>query len=947
MVADSPEIVKAVTRANKRLDSATNVARWLPLFLEPNQVFEVRVLNAKEGGRKNDFTGFYQYQNDKSLVDAAYAALSINDPAGVYFSFNPLNPDLLALRRGIAPAERGVSATDKAVQKRRWLMIDVDPDRLAGISSSDSEKMAAWEVATEIKNGLGSLGFPAPIVADSGNGYHLFYRVDLPTDDNCLTSRVLQSLAARYDTEHATVDTKTFNASRITKLYGTRVAKGVDTKDRPHRYSAIIEVPGCDDLSDISQACLTPVPLKLLERVAADAPRSSKSSAPRPRSGSASQGSRLKIDEYLRDCGIEFRISEKSQDTWYQFTECPFNSHPHPYHAALIQSANGPVCFTCWHNSCKDYKFQDLKKKIGKPEPHHWDPPLVARSRRVCAQDVPSEIAAGVAGGAATGGDGASEIDDGEPANLLPRIQCGDGRQNRDVLKDAMDAIRRANSPPTIFQRGRILTRLLIDPKTSIPKLDPMRPREVGITLTERADWYKLKRSKQGDYEEDVRPPNDLAADITALPAYDGIPLIESVAECPVFSNNGELVTEQGYHERAELWLHSSVSVNVPEDPSTDDIDRARDLILSELLADFPFADEASRANTVAALILPAVRRMIDGPTPLHLYDAPVEGTGKTLLVTAIAYPYTGRPIPAMAEARDDEEWRKRITAALSEAPTFIFLDNLNRFLDSGALASALTSRTWTDRILGVSKTACLPNNAIWLASGNNVTLSRELVRRTIWTRLDSRTDAPWERNGFRHPNLLGWLRENRAHVLSAILTLVQAWLRRGRPAGPETLGMFESWAHTIGGILQVAGIPGLLGNAKAFRIEGIENHSEWRAFVLAWHKEHACRVVGVAKLFSLVARENLLDQVIGDGGEQSQRSRFGHGLRKMLDRVFTVPCSEIPDEIALRIRGAKDDNSGRKQYRLEVVGEPASSPAPSPAQSNLKNNTPVGLDDL
>src|SRR5262249_7584717 len=160
-----------------------------------------------------------------------------------------------------------------------------------------------------------------------------------------------------------------------------------------------------------------------------------------------------------------------------------------------------------------------------------------------------------------------------------------------------------------------------------------------------------------------------------------------------------------------------------------------------------------------------------------------------------------------------------RLTAVLVEAPTFVFLDNLSRTLDSGALASVLTARTWKDRILGRTKTASLPNTCVWLASGNNTRLSREIIRRTVWTRLDAKIDTPWERTDFRHTNLLAWAKAHRAQLVWAALTLCRAWIVAGKPAGKQKLGMFEGWVETMGGILDVAGVRGLLTNAEAFRL--------------------------------------------------------------------------------------------------------------------------------
>jgi putative DNA primase/helicase len=409
---------------------------------------------------------------------------------------------------------------------------------------------------------------------------------------------------------------------------------------------------------------------------------------------------------------------------------------------------------------------------------------------------------------------------------------------------------------------------------------------------------------------EDDAPPMEVVRDLAALPAREGVPVLEAVVECPVQAADGTRVAAPGYHPAARLRHHPAPGLDVPavpEAPTPEEVAAARTLLLEDLLGDFPFADHASRAHALAALLLPFLRRLIDGPTPLHLFDAPVEGTGKTLLANVIGVVSTGRPPEAMAEGNCDEEWRKRLTAVLAEGPTFVLLDNLNRTLDSGALAAALTSRVWKDRILGSTKTATLPNTAVWLASGNNTRLSRELIRRTVWCRLDARVGAPWERSNFRHPHLLAWAQANRGALVAAALTLCRAWLAAGRLPGRQTLGLFESWAAVVGGVLEVAGVPGLLGAARDFRDTRADEASEWRAFVASWWQEHQEDAAGVDQLFALATRERLLDRVPGDKGERSQRSRLGLALGKAADRVIA----------GLRVEWAGEDHKGRPQFRL------------------------------
>jgi len=78
--------------------------------------------------------------------------------------------------------------------------------------------------------------------------------------------------------------------------------------------------------------------------------------------------------------------------------------------------------------------------------------------------------------------------------------------------------------------------------------------------------------------------------------------------------------------------------------------------LLDSLLGDFPFADQASRANALALLLLPFVRPLIDGPTPLHLIEAAKPGTGKGLLADVVHAIATGRPASATAEVGEGEE---------------------------------------------------------------------------------------------------------------------------------------------------------------------------------------------------------------------------------------------------------------------------------------------------
>ncbi len=160
------------------------------------------------------------------LEAASEAAISL--PGNVYFSLNP-----------ILPGSPSASAT--TVLKRTWILFDVDPVRPAGVPSTDAEKARAGEVAWDVAERLSTLGWPSPVWADSGNGYHVYYRIDLPNDP--LAHEIVKScivhMAKLCDTADAKVDRAVHDAPRICRLPGTWNRKGPDTPDRPHRMAKL------------------------------------------------------------------------------------------------------------------------------------------------------------------------------------------------------------------------------------------------------------------------------------------------------------------------------------------------------------------------------------------------------------------------------------------------------------------------------------------------------------------------------------------------------------------------------------------------------------------------------------------------------------------------------------------------------------------------------------
>ena len=175
---------------------AANVAeirRALDLLTVPGGVVEIRGVDVP-GGKPHIVAGYF---DDLARAAQAAAALDNRKPAGIYVVLNEINPRLLARSPNLLTDHLKQTTGDGHIFRRRWLPLDFDPIRPAGLSSTDAEHDAAREAAERCRNYLREdAGWPEPILADSGNGWHLLYSIDLPADDDHLVENCLKAIAA-------------------------------------------------------------------------------------------------------------------------------------------------------------------------------------------------------------------------------------------------------------------------------------------------------------------------------------------------------------------------------------------------------------------------------------------------------------------------------------------------------------------------------------------------------------------------------------------------------------------------------------------------------------------------------------------------------------------------------------------------------------------------------
>ena len=127
----------------------------------------------------------------------------------------------------------------------------------------------------------------------------------------------------------------------------------------------------------------------------------------------------------------------------------------------------------------------------------------------------------------------------------------------------------------------------------------------------------------------------------------------------------------------------------IPAQPTQRDAEEAVAILDRELLAEFPFCDNASRSVALSGLITPNVRPALTC-SPLHAASAPTSGTGKSFLWDIAAAIVIGDIMPIIATGPSVEELEKRLDSKMMAGETIFSIDNVTMLLGGDALCQAI-----------------------------------------------------------------------------------------------------------------------------------------------------------------------------------------------------------------------------------------------------------------
>lgn len=317
------------------------VRKTIAVLKPDGQLFEVRVI-----GNKVTYSGYFKSAD--TLVPEL-KKLDWLKECNIYITLNQLNPACYD-RSQKDKFEKNPKPTtsDNDVDNLDWLMVDLDPKRPAGTSSTDAQVAVAKKVGNNIFAFMKNLGFSDPVLGFSGNGVHLLYRVCLKNNDEGkkLLEKALKTLNMLFSTAGIEVDMKTFNPARVCKLYGTLAQKGSNTEERPHRMSQIVGCPDKVEFTDIGY----------IKKLCSMYPERES-----PKRYNGYNPEQFDLEEWMGKYGLRYQKAGYADGTKYILECCPFDSSHTGKDACIFQHRSGAIGFHCFHNSCSDKRWQDVR----------------------------------------------------------------------------------------------------------------------------------------------------------------------------------------------------------------------------------------------------------------------------------------------------------------------------------------------------------------------------------------------------------------------------------------------------------------------------------------------------------------------------------------------------------------------------------------------------------
>ena len=527
----------------------------------------------------------------------------------------------------------------------------------------------------------------------------------------------------------------------------------------------------------------------------------------------------------------------------------------------------------------------------------------------------------------------AVDPDDLETGNAKARelaiIQVHEGQLARGV-DEAQDALLKADVP--IFVRGRMLVRPITTVRqaahnrtTMITIFAQLNEHRLAYLLNKHAAIFQRFDKRRGTWVK-IDPPKRIIEGLLALGEWK-FPEVVGIAGAPTLRPDGSLLFLRGYDPITRLWCHADLELPpITDQPTRSEAEAALRMLEQELLAEFPFVADVDRSVALAAILTVVLRGALE-LVPIFAILAHDAGTGKSYLVDLVSVIVSGRECPVITASKSAEEMEKQLGAILLEGSSLISLDNVSHDLEGDLLAQMATQKIVKVRVLGRSETPECEWRGTLFATGNNIRVKGDLVRRVLCCNLDARVERPEQRKFKLDP--VGRAARDRGRYIAAAISIARAYAAAVHPyTGQVTpLSGFNEWSRMVREPLLWLGRADPVDSMEMARELDPERMAarevlyRWSQRIGAEAPVTASEVIAIANALKSASpplyrypkfRTSLMEVAAGGKGDAIDSRRLGLWLQKVHGRVYD----------GYRIDLRHDKHAKTNRYVLTVVDD-------------------------
>jgi len=874
--------------------------------------------------------------------------------ANIYFSLQPVRPPI-GRELGVSLVRARRTTRDDDVLAYSLMVVDIDPEREPkGRSASDAEKDEARAVTKKVRAWFREQGVE-PIIADSGNGFHLLIPLVPATGDDVRQAAkdartLLRWLHDRFSTAGAKVDTSTFNPSRILKLYGTLAVKGEDTPDHPHRLARIdlAEIPDDVDLFGRVAPMLAPAP------VALPLPATTTSSRPEAlvdwKAWRAEALARLPIEQVYGGW-----LTGRKKESWFECRD-PSAASGDRNPSAGVADGSGRAERASFHTfrtgstlSVFDFLVQqgrasDFKAAcavvaelsgVALPGCRHPAVDRLAQGwRGLEDQDARLTLLKSVVG----------ELIDlpafkREP--LLARVQRITGLSGR-VFRGTLAEVRRSQRQDVVraaAPKGRVVVEYLTNQDTVedlfaavIAAIKPAQrffrtERDVvfiregvgPVLVTERnlsgllSTLIEIRFLRMGEEGPTFVRYGVLPGELTrALAAntlvWRDLPELRLYCRSPLFDTKWRFIGTPGFHGESGVYY---------DGPAVSPTDHGQPELL-RALADFHWKAEPDLVNFVGVLLTALTMPHWGRGHPFLAINGNKPGVGKTTLARVLGVLVEGSDPNTVSYTADDAEFEKQLATRVEAGDRVIVIDNakVQRGIESAVLERCITDTRLTFRRLGSNTAITRPQNDVLFCLTMNLTnLGTDLRRRALPVNLVLEEDV--RKTTYGLTDLVGFVEAKRLAIVAELAGMVKAWLEAGRPEceAPAQHSTSQLWAGTMDGILRLSGFDGFLTNFEESAHAFDPRYELMLDVAAAHHGRRASAAAGWVEALEELLADRFKDRRGNPKSARAKSTIVGNLFREYLDTEFTVG-----DRKWRLVRSYPEGEKRKPTYGFEVV---------------------------